>query len=374
MDKNTFLESKSDVIDKHVSNDYKRQSNFELLRIFAMLFIIGHHFSVHSGFVFSDSSISIERVWLQFISMGGKLGIDLFIMISGYFLIKVQSIKISKEVKLWLIMFTYSVGIYLVFFFTHKVPSFDGQYFLCCLFPVASNQWGFATNYFILFLLVPLINKALNNIDRKTYRNYLILFFILWSVLPTLTGFFVIFNATYGLSDLLWFIYLYAFAGYIRLYFDVKKHKPYFYFSIALCSSIFILIFFILMNKSATYPLNFSDQADYFYKPQYITCFIVAVFIFLFFASLNMRYSKIINIIASSVFGVYLIHDNFLMRTKLWMGIIHGTDYQYSLKIIPYSIGVVIIIFCVCSIIELIRIYLIEKPYMKFFARLDKNK
>ena len=87
-----------------------------------------------------------------------------------------------------------------------------------------------------------------------------------------------------------------------------------------------------------------------------------------------MRYSKIINIIASSVFGVYLIHDNFLMRTKLWMGIIHGTDYQYSLKIIPYSIGVVIIIFCVCSIIELIRIYLIEKPYMKFFARLDKNK
>lgn len=118
MDKNTFLESKSDVIDKHVSNDYKRQSNFELLRIFAMLFIIGHHFSVHSGFVFSDSSISIERVWLQFISMGGKLGIDLFIMISGYFLIKVQSIKISKEVKLWLIMFTYSVGIYLVFFYS----------------------------------------------------------------------------------------------------------------------------------------------------------------------------------------------------------------------------------------------------------------
>ena len=65
----------------------KRQSNIELLRIVAMLLIIAHHFSLHGGFVFSTASITVNRLWIQFIQIGGEIGINVFVLISGYFLI-----------------------------------------------------------------------------------------------------------------------------------------------------------------------------------------------------------------------------------------------------------------------------------------------
>ena len=62
-----------------------RQSNIELLRIITMFFIVAHHFAVHSGFDFPVNTISINRLWIQFIQIGGKIGVDIFVLISFVF-------------------------------------------------------------------------------------------------------------------------------------------------------------------------------------------------------------------------------------------------------------------------------------------------
>ena len=54
-------------INKQKLTTPQRQSNIELLRIFAMIIIIGHHFSVHGGFNFSTDVINLNRLWTQFI-------------------------------------------------------------------------------------------------------------------------------------------------------------------------------------------------------------------------------------------------------------------------------------------------------------------
>lgn len=366
MDNNKPIEITSD------QHSFHRDSNFELLRIIAMLLIIGHHFSIHSGFVFSDNSISLERAYLQFISMGGKLGINLFILISGYFLINSKSIKISKIIKLWLTMLTYSVGLYIVFLFRQGISVFDKQYFLTCLLPVGFGQWGFATNYFVLFLMSPLLNIALKGLDKKTYRKLLILFFILWSVLPTINIFSSV-KINYGFSDLLWFIYLYSFAGYIRLYFDIHSNRIPFYFLFFILTCFASYFVFIVSNYFVQYPVSLLDLVSNFFTPEYLTIFPMSVFMFLLFASLNIKYSKLINFIASSVFGIYLIHDNFLVRSFLWTNIFYGVKYTYSKLLLPYSVFAVLCVFVFCSIIELIRIYLLEKNYMKFFIKFDRR-
>ena len=69
-----------------------RNAAFELLRIIAMLFIIAHHFYVHGGF----SSISpTNKALMTFFEFGGKFGVAIFVMISGYFLVN-SKFKIKK--------------------------------------------------------------------------------------------------------------------------------------------------------------------------------------------------------------------------------------------------------------------------------------
>ena len=49
-----------------------RRSNFELLRIVAMLMIIAHHVSFHGGFIFNSSVFSVNHLWIDIFYIGGK--------------------------------------------------------------------------------------------------------------------------------------------------------------------------------------------------------------------------------------------------------------------------------------------------------------
>ena len=73
------------------------------------------------------------------------------------------------------------------------------------------------------------------------------------------------------------------------------------------------------------------------------------------FRSLDIPHSKIINLLASATFGVYLIHDNNFVRPFLWRIVFKNASYQNSPYLIPYSIAVIIIVYISCTVIELIR-------------------
>ena len=74
----------------------ERLSNFEILRIISMLLIICHHFALYSGCRYPSSTITMNSVFIQFLSYGGQLGVNLFVLISGYFLVK-NEFKVKKR-------------------------------------------------------------------------------------------------------------------------------------------------------------------------------------------------------------------------------------------------------------------------------------
>ena len=77
-----------------------RKSNFELLRIFSMVLIILYHLVLY-GCGRAADSYSLSNIIYSFFSCGGKLGVALFIMITGYFMIdKDKDINIKKMVRL----------------------------------------------------------------------------------------------------------------------------------------------------------------------------------------------------------------------------------------------------------------------------------
>lgn len=72
------------------SEKKKRESNLELMRIIMMLLIIAHHYVVNSGItsLYNFSNITGNMIFLQCIGFSGKIMINCFILITGYFSIK----------------------------------------------------------------------------------------------------------------------------------------------------------------------------------------------------------------------------------------------------------------------------------------------
>ena len=87
---------------------------------------------------------------------------------------------------------------------------------------------------------------------------------------------------------------------------------------------------------------------------------------FMFFKNLKIKYYKVINAFAASTFGVLLIHANSeALRQWLWKDTIDCVGH-YDAKLMPlYAIGCVLGIFVACSLIDMIRIWFIEKPFFK---------
>ena len=97
----------------------ERSSNLEILRIVAMLIIIAHHYVVNSGIVqlYDYSNITANMIFLQFFGFGGKMAINIFVLISSYFMFQYK-LTWKKVLKLYLEVKFYAIVIYIIFVIT----------------------------------------------------------------------------------------------------------------------------------------------------------------------------------------------------------------------------------------------------------------
>jgi hypothetical protein len=87
---------------------------------------------------------------------------------------------------------------------------------------------------------------------------------------------------------------------------------------------------------------------------------------------MKIEHSKVINAFGAGTFGVLLIHANSsAMRTWLWKDTVDAVGH-YSLhfgELVLYSIGVVVLIFVICNLIDQLRIASIEKYFLSWYDR-----
>lgn len=346
----------------------KRDSNIELLRIVSMLLILAHHFSVHGDFDFLETSFTMNRLWVQFLQIGGKIGVNIFVIISGYFLITSNGIKVSKVLKLWLQLLFYSVLLYAVFVLA-GVEVFSIKGLIENTLPVIFTRWWFASTYFVLYLLSPYINKLLNSLSKSEYQSFLVLLTIFWCIIPTLT------TNSFQSNPLIWFIYLYSMAGYIRLYrlLDSIRTKTCLLIAFIISMLTYLSVVFFDLLGLGLKVSALSEHASYLFGMQKLPALLISIFLFLGFSKLEIGSIKIVNIVASASFGVYLIHDNNYVRVFLWQTLFKNASFAYSNKLIPYSILTILMVYIACTVIELVRIYLIEKSYMPMIDNISEK-
>lgn len=323
----------------------ERKSNFELLRIICMLFIVGGHLiAVHSsekGFSSSD--------WLIDMSTRGffSVAVDTFIIISGYWSIKLRA---ERLIRLELQTLFYSMSILLVLLAIGNYslnPIKDLKYFL----PFTCNLYWFVSNYMVLCLLAPLLNHFAQNISTIRFRQLLTYSFLFLYIWPT---FCFLINAEQFIGDagygIINFSYLYLLGRYLRMHYKIC-HSVSFYFSAYMISGVLLAI----TQLGLSYVLGFEFTSFYSYNSVFIIA--GAVMLFLTFARMEFS-SRVINWLAAPCLSVYLIHSHPLIFNMLGETFrqfhLHGINYFIALVVLP------VVIYLACIMIERIRLLFLK--------------
>lgn len=328
----------------------QRKSNIELFRIILMFMIVAHHCVIHSS-IYTQSlpSNSIEAFVLAVLGCGGKIAINGFLLITGYFMC-FSNISLRKFLKLFLEIEFYKISLYLLVV-TTGLESFSVKEFFFSFLPVRNIVDNYVSCYLVLFLTIPYINVLISNISQKQHCYLLLLVFFIYSVLGS-SPWSIVYMNYYS-----WFIVMYLMGAYIRKYpFNLNLK----YYGLLFILSISLTIVSIYLCKS------FIGKPYYFVVDcNKILALITSVFAFLFFVNINVPNSKIINICASTTFGIFLIHDNRIsIKQYLW-----GSEYcsnDISFTLVSHALLSIIFVFFACSVIDYLRIILLEKPLFKY--------
>lgn len=344
-----------DVQTKH------RDSNIELFRIITMIMIVAHHYVVNSGLlnVMYNGSLNTQSIFLFIFGAWGKIGINCFVFITGYFTCK-SSITVKKFLKLLFEIMFYRVAIYMIFAISgyEKVSIIN---IIKLFIPVRDVSDAFAQCYLVFFLFIPFINILLNNLTQKKHILLIVLSLFTYTFLASVPRF----NVT--MNYVSWFIVLYFISSYVRLYpKSVFNNVKFWFITQLICVVLSIISIFLSLYFGKIW--GFENAYYFIVDSNKILAVVTAFSLFMFFKNLKIKYNKFINIVASSTFGVLLIHANSdAMRQWLWNDALNNVGMYNSPYLYIHAIGSVLAIFTICVIIDQIRIQLIEKPFLKLW-------
>ncbi len=343
-----------------------RSSNIELFRILSMLMIVAHHYLVNSGLldcIDAQASLHFQDYFLLLFGWAGKTGINCFVLITGYFMCTSHITK-KKFGKLLAERYFYTIALWCIFFFTgYEVFSVKG--FLKMIFPFFTVADNFTGCYLLFYLLIPFLNKLLHALTEKEHFWLMVWCLGVYVILPSFARANVVFNYV------TWFSILFIIASYIRLY-------PKDWFSNTKITWMLMVVSLILSWGSVAVLATLSRMVgknigiSYFFvsDSNKVLALATGVSAFLFFKNIKIGYNKIINTIAASTFGVLLIHANSnTMRRWLWQDTFNNVGAYESGNVVIHAVVSVVLIYAVCTVIDLIRIRLVENPIMH---QLDK--
>lgn len=341
-----------------INKSKERNSSIELLRIFAIFIIIINHYAGYSGFDLNGNLewSNIIPTWLH---IGGKLGVDIFVFISGYYLCEGNKFKINKLVKLILEVFFYSMILLVIGLLMNNLNLKDA---VKLVFAIPSSRWQYITIYVMLYILSPYINIFLDNIKLKSLLKLVLILTFTWVIVPSF--FYFGFDISYSIA---WFIYIYILAAFIKKIEKKFPVRPKLYVFIGMVSIFIIALSEVIIKYIGFNYINEISRAVEHFR-NYNSIFVVSATIFLFlgFKQMNIKYNKMINKIASTSLAVFILHDNVVLRNFLWKDVFKAAHFQQSNLLIFHAICSCLIILFVCSIIDLIRQNLLEKKIMNY--------
>lgn len=327
-----------------------RNANIELLRIISMFMVLILHCLLTTGALEYGSGIKYYVYW--FIEALCVIAVDVFVLISGYFMIeakfKAKNVFKTAISGVWIYSLIFSI---LAMKIEGRGSGHSTIELIRAIFPILTKKFWFVNSYVLLYMLSPFLNKLINSLSKKHFTiliGYLVLIF---SIRTTLLPLSWSQDPTGGMGISL-FILLYSIAAWLRMYYSSngKKYRWLIgYFTLAIC---------LLMSKVLIIKIGAGENlSSKFYGYSSPVTIVEAICLLLFFINLRPMRNKIgniINYIAKHSFSVYIIH--FAMMSVLFTKIFHVQNWidRIDTGIMAILVSCVII-YSFCTIIDMIK-------------------
>ena len=353
-------------------SEEKRLTNFELLRIIAMLMVVTLHYFLYSGMRPSlTDPVSQYTIFALFIESFAIVAVNIFVMISGYFMVK-SRFKFRRFCRLivQVLFYTLMIPLVLSMFGLTVIAEDLGVYgFNMYILPISTVHYWFITAYILLYLISPFLNAAFDKIEKINLQKIILLLLLFFCGIKSFIPFSLNFDA-FG-YDFGWFICLYLTGAYIRIYglpALEKKGRGILLYLISVVL-IFALRFFSQYFYTRTGYFKYFYDVPFHYN--FILVFTAAIGLFYAFKGIEFKdgwFTSVIRAIAPLCLGVYLIHmhidvrDNWYPWTQTLFGSLHEMGFFgtiLNMKVTVYFV------FILCIAIDFVR--------SLFFAGAERN-
>jgi len=340
-----------------------RQSNIELLRILAAMGVIVLHYNNETiGAAFSVArSVPQNYFLLMFLQAVFVSAVNLFIVISGFFLIQTEKRDLRKPLQLVVLVVIYGAVRYLFYLAIGREEfSFSGL-----IGRMIPNNY-FVLLYTVLYLLSPYVNRLIFGLSREEFRKLVAVLFVVFSVYPFLADTFGVVTGREwdGLSPIsasgsldgytiVNFGMMYVLGAYeYKIGFGRQSMKKLLLLELGLVSGILALSYW-------------SEKIAWEYCSPLVV--LSAVTQLRIFRRIEIGNIKWINLLSKSIFSCYLLHTMFLPMLNI-SAVADKNVGLLLLHVIGSAAGIFLICWCIHLVIARITDSIIRKLPEQYFT------
>lgn len=337
-----------------------RHSNFELLRIICMLTIVYQHINTQTKWedillsqvnpdgrnLTPDNNKSeinsFRQLLIIYASCIGKVGVHNLVMISGYFQ-GPRPAPLKSMIRIW---FRTASWCWIILFMTWAFlgKEHSNNTLKDHLFPVLTGQYWYPSTYLLVMAVSPLLSAGVEHLSQRKLARVITIMLLSVTVTRYHPKLHKIHSFYYCRLTLLYGLYLLGsyFRKYPKVLSDVKVWVwgvILAFFNIADLVSLWIFSnngnTFVGMNGTNNCGNRLLMAADY--SP---LALIISIPLFLMFRKLELPSNKWINLLAGLTYGVYIAHDNPLIRPYNCNKLLHMERfYDSGLFYIIFIVG-----------------------------------
>lgn len=352
----------------------ERNYGIDLLRIIAMIMVVSLHILYKGGVLWEVNRGSLRYMAVWLLETVAFCAVNIYAMISGYVGAQ-RKTRLSRVIMIWVQVLFYTV--FITFLWTFKKPEYATvEAWKGAFFPIFTKQYWYISAYVGMCFLLPCLHWIIDKISKKEAKLMGIVFLIVFCVIPS-----IFHSDPFVLQrgySVLWLCILYIIGGSIKKFNFLKKWNKkrllaLYSFMIIFSWGSKLVIERVTPNKvgNIQYDMTFIEYTS-------PTMIIAAVALVALFAKVNIKHGitiKLIEIIAPTTLGVYIIHEQPFIKDCLITGISKNCAYARNTIYMLFEIGMIILlIYCFCTVIEGIRIIIFKFIHVEEKCRLLDEK